>query len=58
MALDLDTLFDRYKMQSEQHESTGLGMAIVKSITSLYDITIDYTYSNACHQFKLTFPNA
>lgn len=52
--LDKGTLFQRFEKQGNSTKSTGLGLAIIKSITSLYNIHINYNYTGK-HQFILTF---
>lgn len=53
--LDEQTVFDRFARQSNKDGSTGLGLALVKSITDMYHIRITYQYTNELHQFKLFF---
>ena len=48
------TLFNRFEKQTHKKESTGLGLAIGKSIISIYGIDIKYEY-NGLHKFILTF---
>lgn len=52
--LDEDRLFQRFGKQSNRADSTGLGLALVKSIADLYHIPIHYNY-NGKHRFILTF---
>jgi signal transduction histidine kinase len=52
--LNREKLFNRFEKQTGNKKSTGLGLAIIKSIISIYDIRIHYQY-NGKHQFILTF---
>ncbi len=52
--LDREKLFRRFGRQSSRPGSTGLGLALVKSIASLYNIRITYVY-NGRHCFELAF---
>lgn len=52
--LNHEILFRRFGRQSNRPDATGLGLAVVKSIASLYRIEITYTY-NGRHCFVLTF---
>lgn len=54
--LDINRLFARFARQSDHKESTGLGLAIAKSIAALYSIRIDYNYEDGMHIFVLIFP--
>ena len=48
--LDATRLFDRF-YTSGKKESTGLGLALVKSIAERYGFEIKYTFCNGRHQF-------
>lgn len=54
-ALDKKKLFTRFNKGDNSSESTGLGLAIIKSITSLYSIMIEYEYEDNAHRFRLHF---
>ncbi|MEQ8471234.1 MAG: HAMP domain-containing sensor histidine kinase [Marinoscillum sp.] len=43
--ISTDQLFERFKRSSNLRESTGLGLSIVKRITTQYNMKIDYQYS-------------
>jgi signal transduction histidine kinase len=51
-----EELFERFKKDSAKKESLGIGLAIVKSITDVYNIDIKYFYENGHHVFELVFP--
>lgn len=53
--LDSGQIFERFYKNNTRAHSTGLGMAIVKSIASLYDITIQYSYRQQQHHFSIRF---
>ncbi len=50
-----DELFERFKKDSELHESLGIGLAIVKSIATNYHLEITYSYTNDTHSFCVIF---
>lgn len=54
--LDAQSIFKRFKSQSKRAGSTGLGLAIAKSISDIYAIKITYNYNKGFHRFILTFP--
>ena len=53
-ALDGARLFDRF-YTSGKTGSTGLGLALVKSISGYYDFGLEYIYSNGKHNFYIKF---
>ena len=53
-ALDTDKLFTRFDKQTTTGPSTGLGLSIVKAITSLYNFQISYSFDNT-HRFTIRF---
>ena len=54
-ALDKDRIFDRFYQGSGKKEgSTGLGLALVKSICDRYSFRLDYTYDGR-HNFIVGF---
>ncbi len=52
--LDGNRLFNRF-YTSGKSGSTGLGLALVKSIAEYYGFTISYRFENGRHHFRLTF---
>lgn len=52
-----DQIFNRFYKESNGHESTGIGLAIVKKITEHYDMRIEYHYSEYKHTFTFLFPS-
>lgn len=50
-----DELFVRFKKNDASKESLGLGLSIVKSISSIYSININYSYTSNKHTFTLIF---
>lgn len=53
--LDGETIFERFKKNSLDTRSSGLGLSIVKEICDLYNWNISYTYKNSVHIFKVRF---
>jgi len=56
--LDIDSklLFDRFFKSTKSSQSLGLGLSIVKKITELFNIKINYNYTENLHVVKLFFP--
>lgn len=49
-------LFVRFKKQTTTTtHSTGLGLAIIKSICNIYSFNVTYTFCNNMHQFQIQF---
>ncbi|MCL1669837.1 HAMP domain-containing histidine kinase [Elizabethkingia ursingii] len=48
-------LFQRFKKQSENTNSIGLGLEISKKICDLYHYNIQYQFFNQMHQFSINF---
>ncbi len=55
LSIPQEELFTRFKKDDASKDSLGLGLSIVKSITTLYNIDINYTYISAMHTFTLKF---
>lgn len=53
LTINSNELFTRFKKNDASKDSLGLGLAIVKSICNIYQINIDYSYSNQLHTFTL-----
>jgi signal transduction histidine kinase len=53
-ALDDALIFNRFYKESDERQTTGLGLSIVKAICSLYDLDVSYYYNNA-HILKVKF---
>lgn len=53
--LDTANVFKRFYRESDSEQSTGLGLSIVNSIISNYEIKADYSFSGL-HTFTVTFP--
>ncbi|TRW24797.1 HAMP domain-containing histidine kinase [Flavobacterium zepuense] len=54
--LDERKVFDRFYRNSNNEQSTGLGLSIVWSIANSYKLTVNYSFSGN-HAFTVTFPN-
>ncbi|MES2134571.1 MAG: HAMP domain-containing sensor histidine kinase [Bacteroidota bacterium] len=55
LSVSEEDLFTRFKKNDTSKDSLGLGLSIVKSITVLYSIQIQYSYTSGIHTFALTF---
>ena len=53
--LDASRIYDRFYRDSSREGSSGLGLALVRSICALYQITIRYTFEQNEHIFQLFF---
>ncbi|MDR1154351.1 MAG: HAMP domain-containing histidine kinase [Bacteroidales bacterium] len=51
-----DDIFERYQTRSDQSQTLGLGLSIVKSITDLYGMEISYKYDRQ-HIITIHFPD-
>jgi len=51
--LDSNLIFERFEKKSNDNNSIGLGLSIVKEIADLNTIQIIYFYKNGQHYFKL-----
>ncbi len=47
--------FDRFRKGSNESDSTGLGLAIIKEICTLHKFQADYTYTGQQHQIIIRF---
>lgn len=50
----IQSLFKRFKRDSEVEESLGLGLSIVKRICEQSELTINYSYGNEQHKLLIT----
>lgn len=53
--LNSKSIFERFYQGSKKEGSTGLGLALVKSIIEVEKLRISYTYSNNLHCFEILF---
>jgi signal transduction histidine kinase len=52
---DPQVLFERFKKGSHQTKTTGLGLALVRQISNLYNYTLNYRFNDGWHRLVLTF---
>lgn len=52
--LDANHIFERFYQGNKKEGSTGLGLAITKSICNLQHINLEYYFSNKEHCFKIS----
>jgi signal transduction histidine kinase len=50
-----EDLFKRFYKGSDNPQSVGLGLSIVKKITDGYGMSITYNYSDCVHEIKLQY---
>lgn len=55
LRVDANNLFNRFTKGESSPESVGLGLSIVKKITTYYNISIRYLYENNIHEIELVF---
>lgn len=55
LAFAEEILFSRFGKNKSGKYGVGLGLAIVRQITDLLKITIDYSYADYSHQFTIRF---
>ncbi len=56
-ALPADKIFQRFQKQSNDSNSTGLGLEIVRKIAAIYHYDIHYDFINGLHRFSIHFNN-
>lgn len=54
-ALDSENLFKRFHKQGTNRHSVGLGLEICRNICYYYKYTIEYSFDNGLHCFKVSF---
>lgn len=55
MTTNPEDLFIRFHKSSNNPQSVGLGLSIIKKITDTYGMLITYTYHDAIHELKLRY---
>lgn len=50
-----ELLFERFRKDSHQTKTTGLGLALVKQVCTLYNYMVTYTYNDGWHQIEVFF---
>ena len=52
-SLNRDYIFERFYHSSDNRQSLGLGLAVVKAICQRYELRIDYAFNNGKHAFTI-----
>ena len=55
LSFDPDSLFDRFRKGTQNANSLGLGLSIVKKITDSSNMQIEYRRENEMHIFQLIY---
>ena len=55
MTINPEDLFKRFHKSSEQSQSVGLGLSIVKKISESYGMSITYTCHDSIHKIELNY---
>jgi signal transduction histidine kinase len=55
LTVNPEDLFKRFYKGSDNPQSVGLGLSIVKKITDGYGMNITYNYSDCVHEIKLQY---
>jgi signal transduction histidine kinase len=55
LTINNDELFTRFKKNDASKDSLGLGLAIVESITEIYNFKVKYEFKNSMHLFVISF---
>ncbi len=55
LLIDPEALFERFRKNTYQKNTTGLGLALVKQICQLYGYTVKYNYINGWHNVEICF---
>jgi signal transduction histidine kinase len=50
-----ELLFERFRKDSHQTKTTGLGLALVKQICTLYNYRVSYKFNNGWHLLEIVF---
>lgn len=53
----MEQVFERFKRTSQNNDSVGLGLAIVRQICDVSGLAITYTYHHGHHIVKMTIPS-
>ena len=55
-ALDANRIFERFYQGSKREGSTGLGLALVRSVAEAYGFMLEYHYIAGRHHFRVGWP--
>lgn len=53
-----EELFERFKKDTQQPESLGLGLSIIKKICDQYNFKISYDFIDGVHTLRILFPSS
>ncbi len=56
-AIDSKTIFNRFAKDQSKSQSTGLGLAVCKTVCKLYDSSLSYRFISSEHCFTIHFKN-
>ena len=56
--LNVERIFERFYQGNKEEGSTGLGLTLTQSICNLYNVKIQYHFSNEQHTFQLFLPES
>ena len=54
--LDAQRIFERFYQGSKREGSTGLGLALVRSVAESYGLQLSYRYIGNRHTFRVVWP--
>lgn len=57
LTIDPNLIFHRFVKNTENKNSSGLGLELVKKICDYYSISIEYSYVEKFHHFEIDFEN-
>lgn len=53
--VDTYKLFERFRKSNQSSKSLGLGLAIIKKITQVNNLQVDYAFQNGVHELSVQF---
>ncbi len=55
LTVTTELLFERFRKDTTKPNQTGLGLAIIKQICTLYEYKLSYTYKDGIHSLQVNF---